>query len=332
MTPLVVTGAAGFLGRAIVAAARKAGHPVRAVVRRADQALPEWDDGVNCHVADLARDGDMAPIMDGAGAVIHAAAGQNHVRDTAQATQHLLGALSGQRLVLVSSFSVYGFAAMPAGAQLDETTPIDPDIIRRDGYARAKLAQERAALRLAQHGGLDLWILRPGAIYGPGRTWTARLGYPMAGRVLCPGGSARVPAVHVDHCATAVVAAATADHGPWPSDAPILAGAGHVRIVNLVDPDPPTQADWLAAIRRGSIVRVPLGPLMKMARLVDLAGEVMPILGRRQPTGLREPVLAARFKPLRYSYARATDLLGHRPARSFAVAMTAATDTKEDTT
>ena len=331
MTPLVVTGAAGFLGQAIVAAARRAGHPVRAVVRRPDQAPAGWDNGVSCHVTDLARDGDMAPILDGAGAVIHAAAGQDHARDTAQATQHLLKALSGQRLVLVSSFSVYGVAAMPAGAQLDETTPTDPDIARRDAYAQAKLSQERAALRLAQHDGLDLWILRPGAIYGPGRTWTARLGYPAAGRVLCPGGSARVPAIHVDHCAAAIVAAATADHGTWPSDAPILAGGGHVRIVNLVDPDPPTQADWLATIGRGSVLRLPLGPLMKLARLADLAGEVVPALGRRQPTALREPVLAARFKPLRYSHARATDLLGHRPDRSFVEAMASATDTREDT-
>ena len=331
MTPLVVTGAAGFLGQAIVAAARRAGHPVRAVVRRPDQALPDWDDGVTCHVADLAQGGTMAPVLQGAGAVIHAAAGQNHDRDTAQATEHLLAAVSGQRLVLVSSFSVYGFAAMPEEAQLDETTPTDPDIARRDGYARAKMAQESAALRLAQHHGLDLWILRPGAIYGSGRTWTARLGYPVAGRVLCPGGSARVPAIYVDHCASAIVAAATADHGPWPSDAPILAGAGHVRIVNLVDPDPPTQADWLAVIGCGSVVRAPLGPLMKLARLFDLAGEVAPVLSRRLPTGLREPVLAARFKPLRYSHARVTDLLGHRPDRSFAEAMATATDTKEDT-
>ena len=331
MTPLVVTGAAGFLGQAIVAAARRAGHPVRAVVRRADQALPDWDDGVTCHVADLAKGGTIVPILEGAGAVIHAAAGQNHDRDTAQATEHLLAAVSGQRLVLVSSFSVYGFAAMPEGAQLDETTPTDPDIARRDGYAQAKVAQERAALRLAQHEGLDLWILRPGAIYGPGRTWTARLGYPAAGRVLCPGGSARVPAIHVDHCAAAIVAAAMADHGTWPSDAPILSGGGHVRIVNLVDPDPPTQADWLTAIGRGAVLRLPLGPLMKLARLADLAGEVVPALGRRQPTGLREPVLAARFKPLRYSHARATDLLGHRPDRSFVEAMASATDTREDT-
>lgn len=324
--PIVITGAAGFLGRACVAAARQAGHPVRAVLRR-DQNLPaEWDAQVTVHVADLGAAPDLTDILSGAGAVIHAAAGagDTHDRDTQEATAHLLKALTGQniRLVLVSSLSVYGYAAMPDHATLDETTPTEPDLDRRDAYARAKHAQEMQAIAVAQHQGLDLWIIRPGAIYGPGRLWSARLGYAKAGRVLVPGGDVPVPAIHVDSCAAGLVAAASAPRTQH-SDMPTLEGEGSVLIVNLVDPKPPTQRDWLNAIGKTRCVPLPWKLLLKTARGFDLMADLWPGFARRLPTGLREATLAARFKPLRYARARAEDVLDHRADTPFAAHMQA---------
>ena len=315
---IAVTGAAGFLGRRIVAAARAAGHDVVAVTRR-DADLGA---GVEGRVADLA-DAVPAGLLDGVDAAIHAAAGSGddaaHARDTVGATRALLAAARpGLRFVLVSSFAVYAVAAMPDGATLDETAPVEPDGARRDAYARAKIAQERLALAAAQTGGLDLWIARPGAIHGPGRDWTARLGWARGGRVLSVGGDAAVPAIHVDHCAAGLVAAATVADAGWPDDLPVLSGGGRVRIVNLVDPDPPSQAEWLRALGRAKVTALPRRPLMKAAAALDLAGDMLPALGRRLPRGLGEAVLAARFKPLRYSTARAEDRLGHRPAARFA--------------
>ncbi|WP_282129608.1 NAD-dependent epimerase/dehydratase family protein [Roseobacter litoralis] len=317
---IVITGAAGFVGRACVAAARAAGHPVRAVVRR-DHDLPaEWDEGVEVHQADLAKAPDLSAVLADACAVIHAAAGagDSHAADTQDATAHLIAAMTGQgaRLVLVSSLSVYGYAAIPDHATLDETTPPDPDMARRDAYARAKYAQEMQGVAAAQHHGLDLWILRPGAIYGPDRLWSARLGYPKGGRMLVPGGDVPVPAIHVESCAAGLVAACTAAR-PARSDLPVIAGTGSVSTVNLIDPALPHQRDWLEAIGKTSVTALPLSLLMKMARGLDLAGDLWPAFGRRLPVGLREATLAARFKPLRYSRARAEDWLGHHPATDF---------------
>ena len=313
MTRLVITGAGGFLGKALVAAAQDASADV-VPLGRAD--------------ADLADGTGLAEILAGADAVIHAAAGSggddSHARDTLQATEHLLKAMpDGARLVLVSSFSVYAFDGMPDWALLDEMSPTDPDGGARDAYARAKIAQEKLAIHAAQTAGLDLWIARPGAIFGAGRTTTARLGWQKAGRWICPGGDAPVPAIHVDDCARALVRAALVADGGWPEDMPILTGAGHVRIVNLVSPEPPRQSDWLAAIGAEKQIKLPRKHLMRAATALELLGDVVPSFGRRVPNGLSAQTLAARFKPLHYASHRAQDRLGYAPAQSFAEAMAA---------
>ncbi len=313
MRRIVVTGAGGFLGVATVQAAQKAGHEVVALTRAE---------------VDLNRGEGLADHLAGADAVIHTAAGSGddaaHARDTLRATQNVLKALpQGVRLVLVSSFSVYAFDGIPDWSLLDETAPTDPDGAARDAYARAKIAQEKQALIGAQTMGLDLWIARPGAIFGPGRTQTARLGWHKAGRWIYPGGDAPVPAIHVEDCAAALVAMATAPDGGWPEDLPILDGGGHVRIFNLVSPEAPRQSDWLEAIGAEKQVTLPRKALMRMSTVLEVLADAVPILGRVTPKALRPQTLAARFKPLHYSTHRLENRLNHSPAESFAEAMAA---------
>lgn len=313
MSRLVITGAGGFLGQALIRAAEEAGASVVAL-RRAD--------------VDLAEGTGLAAQLEDATAVIHAAAGSGddaaHARDTLQATDSVIRAMpQGARLVLVSSFSVYAFDGLPDWAQLDETTPTDPDGRMRDAYARAKIGQEKRALHAAQTAGLDLWIARPGAIFGPNRTTTARLGWKKSGRWFTPGGDAPVPAIHVDACARGLVKAALVPDAGWPEDIPILAGDGHVRIINLVSPDPPSQTEWLNAMGAGAPKTLPRKALMRVATLADLAAALVPPLGRVVPNALRPQTLAARFKPLHYSTHRCQDRLGLTQAQPFADAMTA---------
>ena len=94
------------------------------------------------------------------------------------------------------------------------------------------------------------------------------------------------------------------------SDVPMPNAVGHVEIVNLVAPDAPGQRDWLRAVGKGRVIRLPLGPLLRLAKFADLAAAILPPLRRLVPAGLHEAALAARFKPLRYSAARAEDRLG----------------------
>ena len=81
-----------------------------------------------------------------------------------------------RRLVLASSFSVYDWSAIRG--ELTEESPVEPatDLYDRDGYAVAKVWQERVARRMAAEHGWDLTVLRPGFIWGRGNEYLAGLG------------------------------------------------------------------------------------------------------------------------------------------------------------
>ncbi len=149
---ILVLGAAGFIGRHIVAELLKGGHqPVGAVRREADfaRAFP----GVAAVACDLARDvsvADWLPRLAGVDAVVNAAgvlsgAEMEAVHVTAPRALYEACAIAGvKRVVLISAIS-----ARPE---------VDTD------YARAKLAGEK----LLQDGPLDWTILKPSLIVAKG--------------------------------------------------------------------------------------------------------------------------------------------------------------------
>jgi nucleoside-diphosphate-sugar epimerase len=321
MARIVITGASGFVGGAAVSAARAAGHTVIALGRRAesDLTVDPQEKGVAYHALDLGAPEaiqTLAPILKGADAVIHAAAAMTgddafHDRETLAPMRALLDAIGAAsapvRLVLVSSLSVYGFAALPDGTLLTELTPLEPEPHKRDAYTRAKLTQEALAEEAARAKGVDVWLIRPGAIYGPERLDTARLGIAIGGRRLSPGGDPTIPAVDVARVGAGLVSAATV---PKPQDRDVSGPSRHHAVViNLIDPDPPRQSAWAAAVGI-KVMRLPKALFFKTAVALDLAGDLFPGLGARLPKALLPPRLAARFKHLRYATQRAEDILG----------------------
>ncbi|MFU8776370.1 MAG: NAD-dependent epimerase/dehydratase family protein [Roseovarius sp.] len=283
---LLVTGAGGFLGRAVVAEARARGHAVRGVTR-AD--------------VDLAT-GDLSGLLDGIDCVIHLAgslsgdwAVQN--RDTLCATRRLIAAMQAQplppRLVLASSIAVYSADAVGV---VTEATPMEYRPKRRDAYARAKLAQEA----LMRDSGLRHTILRPGAILGPGRGMTAHLGPGMGGTLILMERRGEVPVVSLKDCARAFVLAAE------------IPGEG--RALNILGADRPTRARYVAALRRTGWPRHVL-PLNW--RLVAPLAWLLSPFGARVPGLLRPAVLRARMRPLRYDIAAAELALDWVPQEDF---------------
>ncbi|MCX6567160.1 MAG: NAD-dependent epimerase/dehydratase family protein [Candidatus Aminicenantes bacterium] len=88
---------------------------------------------------------------------------------------------SVRRVVHFSSAGVLGH--VKPGDVADERYPLDP----RDVYDKTKLAGERAALEFAA-AGLDVVVIRPGWVYGPGDRRTLKLVRSIArGRFLFPG-------------------------------------------------------------------------------------------------------------------------------------------------
>ena len=280
---ILITGAAGFIGRAAVADARGRGIDVVAVVRGRAPKVWAKDAGITVCTCDLS-DPDtsaLADAMQGVDAVIHAAAhmggdADQHDGDTVKATQTVLNAMAVaqvKRLVLVSSISVYDTMALPIGATLTEDCPLENPAQARDAYVRAKLLQEDLCLRAARDQRLTLWRLRPGAVFGPRRLWNAHLGVRI-GPVLAARGrlwaGAAVPRRRAARWA--LVQAALTDGGG---------------VLNILDEDLPDRSALSARLAANRLA--PAGDTAALAGADAVAGT-----GPAQPAGAAARAGAAR--------------------------------------
>lgn len=169
MSRVLVTGASGFVGRAVVAAFAEAGDTVRAAVRRPPHPL--FGDGVEVvQHPDLMHTIDWRPLLDGIDDVIHLAGIAHSGRQVAPslydsvnrlATAQLAAAAAHadvRRFIFVSSIRAQsGSAADHALTENDPASPID-------SYGRSKLEAEDAV----RASGVSYTILRPVLMYGPG--------------------------------------------------------------------------------------------------------------------------------------------------------------------
>lgn len=309
VTGVTITGAAGFIGRATVAEARSRGLVVTAVVR--GDAPMDWaaDDGVQVVTCDLSQ--PTAPtVLSGAlgdGPVIHAAASlagtaTEMQADTLRGTRHMmagLGAAGVQRLILVSSIAVYDTEALPLGGTLSEACPLYAPEAAPGTYATAKAQQERIVAEAATAQGLELSILRPGAVFGRNRLWNGHLGAALGPVLVRVGGAGEVPVCHVRHCARALVDAALAE-------APVT--------VNVIDDDRPDRARYVAALRAQGwprlVLPLPWQILLPAARLLSPLSSYLPGL-------LKAPVLRARMTPLGYDTGHLHATLGFAQTAPF---------------
>jgi nucleoside-diphosphate-sugar epimerase len=165
---ILVTGASGFVGRALVEDLAAQGHRVRAAMRQPADIFSRAVEVVA--VSDLARPLEWRPLLSDINAVVHLA-GIAHItsgiaedlydRVNRAATAALAAAAARdriERLVFVSSIRAQ--AGPACDHPLTETDAPHPV----DAYGRSKFAAEEAI----RGASLPFTILRPALIYGPG--------------------------------------------------------------------------------------------------------------------------------------------------------------------
>lgn len=175
---LLVTGAAGFIGRHLVLRLGEAGARVRALdVSTEPRGLDGG--GVAYTQADVRDRSALQDAVAGVDTVFHLAAVHLDVHAGAEAFESVnvqavralvecCAEAGVRRLIHCSSVGVYGHVANPPAAEDAPKAPQTP-------YERTKLAGERVALARGQELGLDVVILRPAWVFGPGCPRTAKL-------------------------------------------------------------------------------------------------------------------------------------------------------------
>jgi len=164
-----VTGASGFIGSHLVRALKAGGWQVRVLVH---QTPVSGLQGVEAVAGDIRDSALLEKALTGVDIVFHLAAAVGSVVTDPRAfqeincdgTQALLAAAHRARIGRVIHFSsIAVLGAVKAGEAAGEDYPTAP----RTLYDRTKLAAEEAALRAAANG-LDVVVIRPGWVYGPG--------------------------------------------------------------------------------------------------------------------------------------------------------------------
>lgn len=272
----LVTGAAGFLGRAVVAALRAQGKTVRVLVRRPVAAFAN-DDGIQSVIGDLGDPRMVDHAVAGARIVYHVgAAMRGGPRDfeagTIWGTRNVLNACrkhATSRLVYVSSMSVFDHAGRRNGEVLTEDYRFEPHPQLRGAYTQTKLTAEQMVADAIAKDALPAVILRPGQIFGPGAEQVTPNGtIALAGRWIAIGdGSVPLPLVYRDDIVDALLLAA---------EAPQAVG----RIFNLVDTDSVDRSEYLKRCKRRlgdklKLMWMPQWVFMCLAIGVELLGKVL---------------------------------------------------------
>jgi nucleoside-diphosphate-sugar epimerase len=267
---VLVTGATGFVGRAVLQRLRADGHRVRAAVRR-DVVLP----GVELvRVGDIDGGTSWDDAMTGVDAVVHLAARVHVLHETAdspeaafrrvnvEGTRRLAQACGpSTRFVLMSSIRAVADESHPVA--IDEHTPPSPTT----AYGISKLEGERVLADVARARGFSWIALRPPLVFGEGAGGNLRRLMAIVRRgVPLPLGAVhnRRSFIYVGNLADAVARALASD-APSSCALPIA--------------DPPARSTAALAREIGAAMDKPPRLLNVPPRLLELGARM---LGKRE--------------------------------------------------
>lgn len=169
---MLVSGATGFVGRAVVSTLNGRGYSVVPAVRRSSGMKGE------VIVSEIDSQSEWGCAVSGCSAVIHLAARVHDMTDAlpdplleyrrvnVQGTLNLArqAAYAGVgRFVFMSSIKVNGERSSPDRAFRDDHVPAP-----EDAYGQSKLEAEQGLMAIARETGMEIVVIRAPLVYGPG--------------------------------------------------------------------------------------------------------------------------------------------------------------------
>lgn len=222
---ILVTGANGFIGSKLVESLLQNGFKnIRCFVRPSNDTTTlanivksHKDAKVEFIQGNLLSKNDCLAATEGVTLIYHLAAGVDksfagaYMNSVVTLRNLLDAAIQNSRLkrfLNVSSFAVYSGMNLSRGKILDESCDLEvkPDI--RGAYNYGKAKQDELLNDYGKKHNIPYVIVRPGAVYGPGKNAiTGRVGIDTFGVFLLFGAATRIPLSYVDNCADAILLA-----------------------------------------------------------------------------------------------------------------------------
>ncbi len=211
LRPVLVTGAGGFVGAALVRALRSLSRPVvGADLRCSGTASLAFDVTDGPAVRAALREVNPSVVVHGAALVDDRIAAGTFERINVGGTRTVLDACVAlgdqlERLVHVSSIAALGTAPPPG--QTDESPPA---VNATAPYFGTKARSEALVREALRRGDLRGVIVRPGDVYGPGsEPWVERPLAALRARqpILVDGGRGQMSPCHIDNLVAGLILA-----------------------------------------------------------------------------------------------------------------------------
>jgi dihydroflavonol-4-reductase len=179
MTQILVTGATGFLGRHVIHTLLGTGAPLACPIRILSRSGNPWpnDPRVEHVGGDITDATAVRKAVAGAGVVLHLAGlvkrdpgsadamRRTHVEGTRNVCEAALGA-PATRIVVASSSGTVAVSRDPVVHT--ESAPYATGVVDHWPYYLSKIEQEKLALAYHEEGKLDVVVLNPSILLGPG--------------------------------------------------------------------------------------------------------------------------------------------------------------------